>query len=87
MRLFPVTLPADLFHRLTIALSDFRISSKAVAVGALMLAIGGGSVVVDRQDRDFQTWSTNFVTLVKVLGGFASIFVTMLPVFLSSNSN
>lgn len=60
-------------------------SSKAVAVGALMLAVGGGNVVVDRQKRSFQTWVTNFATLSKILSGVLGIVAAVLPIAISQN--
>lgn len=57
-------------------------SSKAVAVGALMLVIGGGSVIVDRLERPFETWLTNFATLARVLGGIAAVVGALLPLLL-----
>lgn len=61
-------------------------SSKAVAVGALMLAIGGGNVIVDRQKRSFQTWVTNFATLSRILSGVLGIVAAVLPIAISQNN-
>lgn len=49
-------------------------SSKAVAVGALMLVIGGGSVTVDRVERPYKTWATDFLNMGKLLVGLVGIF-------------
>ena len=43
-------------------------SSKAVAFGALMLVIGGGSVNVNRLERSFKTMLTNFGEIAEAVG-------------------
>lgn len=62
------------------------VSSKAVAVGALMLAIGEGNVTVDRQQRSHATWLTNFETLAKILGGVAAFVGAILPLVLQAGN-
>ena len=47
-----------------------------------MLVIGGGSVIVDRLERPFETWLTNFATLARVLGGIAAVVGALLPLLL-----
>lgn len=38
-----------------------------------MLVIGGGSVIVERKERPYKTWATNFLTLAKVVVGLGGI--------------
>jgi len=45
-------------------------SSKAVAIGGLHLLVGeAGSVLVERKNRTWKTWATDFMTRVKSLVG------------------
>jgi hypothetical protein len=57
-------------------------SSKAVAVGALMLAVGCGNVAVKRQERSFETVLTDFATILKILGGVVAVLAPLLPLLL-----
>lgn len=57
-------------------------SSKAVAIGALMLAVGCGNVGVKRQERKFETLLTDFATILKIVGGLIAMVAPLIPLLL-----